>query len=226
MKRVLLILILGYSTSSWACLTLPRTVALQNSPFFFDYFKISGYSFTIPFSGGNQEVRFTCDANEAGISQLFIDATDDQSTAEADSMPRTALDSVVTEDGVEKFNVITDTAEVPQRTEMSAIQNEQGYSSIDITSTDSQNKLRVTCRNNNGIQQFEAAFLDNTGQPVFTVAAAHNGATRGLNVGPQSAPDATVDMNNLSSGEAQFAGCGGATLPIGRTGENNQRVQN
>ncbi len=211
MKCFLLILIsVFFSLPSLACISLPRTVALQNSPFFFDQFNISGYDFQVNSALGQQTARFTC-KQENGRHQWYLSASDDGATAEPDAIEEFAVPMV---NSAGTTFMLNDPDEVPQVTLVGPFVSGADEATLDFRSATSGNYMTLRCENNpSGTSQMVMEMKDAAGNVIATVGAAHNGLTRSVSL--QREADATVDMANLSPQSVSIPGCGGVEANTG-----------
>lgn len=210
MKVFIVISLLLFSYSSLACIGAMRVIGLENSPFFFDTFTVHGTSFSIPFSGGQQTASFSCDRTDNNTHQLFVEATDDQSTPEEDAFERTPM-STLTPNG--QTNAIRDSKEVPMVTTISDFFNEADRSTFTVRSTTSENYLKVTCKEGEDrVNTMVVEFMGPDDNRIAVVGAAHNSSYRGIGI---NEANASVDMANLTPQAINIPGCGGVEADLG-----------
>jgi hypothetical protein len=204
-------------TSHWgeACIGLARTVALDNSPYFFDQFHIAGWSFRMPMALGQQDVTFTCERVGDQI-QWNYQATNDGATDVDDSVARTALPN---------GSQLYDNAEVPRVTIIGPSANGPNGATMDFRSSNSGNYFTLTCnrldrqvgedgRQSPPMAQMTVDFKNAQGEVIAQVGATQRTDVRSLGGG--SDPDARVDMAQLTPGQVNFPGCGGGPIESGQ----------
>ncbi len=231
MKSIPLVLFVFTSLMSslaFPCISLPRTVALENSPYFFKSFKIHGYFFEFQMSEGQQNVRFSCEKNEAGVHQWFVEADDDLSTTAPDSFPKTHMPETTSgADGQLSLNMVTDSSEVPVVTSIGPFVSKTDAATVNFNHPTSPIKMSLRCLENSkdslgvGSKVMVVEFKDQSGNIIASVGAQQATGVRGIT---PSAADAVIDMANLSPSHLNIPGCGGNDRQPSRSG-SGQKVK-
>ncbi len=222
---LLLVVIIHFNWQALACISFPRTVQLQNSPYFFDRFSIHGNFLEFQMSGGQQNVRLMCNKNDSGINQWFVEADDDLSTPQPDAFPQTQMDQTTTgADGQILTNYITDSSEVPVITRIGPFVSGADAATLNFNNPNSPNTMSLRCIHNSansmgvGSRVMIVEFKDPQGNIIATVGAEQATGVRGIS--PNGA-DAVIDMAHLTPSQINIPGCGGGSLLPARqsTGE-------
>ncbi len=219
-KSIIVLMVFLHSSFSFACLSLPRNIQFQNSPYFFDHINLSGFAIEIPFSNGNQDVRLRCRKEENGTHQWYLRASDDLSTPQADGVEEMPL-SQRGSDGNDQY--FMDTSEIPAGTQIGPFISGQDEATLEIRNPNSPFYIQISCSvDKKGVSQVMANFKNSENETIASVGAAQSTLYRSISSG--RSPDATVDFSNLTAQSVVFPGCGGAVQEPTRSQQNNTNI--
>lgn len=213
MKQILisLLFLLILPTLSLACLTLPRTINLENSPFFFDSFKIAGYGFSFMSADGEQRATLSCD-NRDGVNTWQISMTAGQDPGEE------AMKDFL----IPNNFALVDTDEVPQKTRIEGFINGPSGAVASIRSFESDKYFILTCvRDPSRSTASMVVELRNRSGTLGRMEAVVRTNVRGLSAG---GADETIDFASGNMANLNIGGCGvqGSDFNRGTTPGVNQ----
>lgn len=198
MRQILItsIFIVIFPSFSFGCLTLARTINLQNSPFFFDSFGIAGHSFSFTSADGEQKIQFGCE-NDSGNNKWKYSMSAGNDPGE---------DEVRNAD-LPEGAALNDTDEVPLSTRIGPFSNGAQGATFQVTSKKTDKYLAVTCvdePNRMGHKRIVVELKDGSG----TLGRMEAVMQKGLRGFGNRGESETIDFSSGNMANLNIGGCG------------------
>lgn len=199
------LLILLFSAPALCCISVPRNVALKNSPFFMDHVSVSAYGMDFKTLDGS-EIGIGCDKNKEG--KYFWNVSEKAPGAEKAELY----------DNLSEISFM-DEDEVPLVTQVDLATNEEAaYGIIKLTDrSDDLSSISIYCTKTNSHITSIVKFVNHEGQVVGELNLSHMYIARSIG-SPYS--DAQIDFKSSEINPAIVNGGCGSGASIG--GEGSQ----
>ena len=211
-----------FSLQGLACLEIPQTIPIDNSPFSFREITITSTSFSFPDTNG-KPTNFNCQKKDDGSTEWVVSDAGENGDKDRTISMETLVGAqgqfggYIPLDGHESTdrpsltggvfgtdgNAATLNIHLLDRSRLDMGQNgviRQGTVNQNLAN---QNSLQVRCATEDGINFIEILVMNSEGQQIGTVSAARMEATRGLSI-----PRTNPDMNGGGGQSINFSGCG------------------
>jgi hypothetical protein len=181
-----------------ACLELPKTINLRNSPFPFSSFSVTSGSFEYVTPDGMVNT-LRCQQQGAGYAWGIA----------------TTMNGAVTEYGYSDIRsagaIMADSNEKTNPTPL-AFSDSAAGATAQFTKQTGQSAIELNCNVVGNIMTMNVGIRDNNGRPIATIRAAKMVGTRSIGFDQPQSSSPVVDFSSSQRQAVDFAGCG-ADLP-------------
>ncbi len=192
------ILLCGFSMAE-ACLEIPKTINLQNSPFPFSSFSLTSDSFEYVTPDGMVNT-LRCQQQTGAYSWGIA----------------TSMNGTVTEYGYSDIRsagtIMADSNEKTNPTPLVISDSAAGATALFSKQT-GQSAIQLACNVVGNIMTMSVGIRDNSGRAIATVRAAKMVGTRSIGFDQPQSNTPVVDFSSTQQQTVDFAGCGVDMLP-------------